>query len=330
MLNVKTKQSILSRCDVFITQRTIPFAAITFVAMAFFSTSSAFATSVTTPIEVTDSRGTHQLKQHPQRIVALNWDIAEQLVELGVTPIAMPDIAGYNEWVVKPTLPDMIEDIGTRVEPNYEKIASLKPDAIIIASPQVDLLPQLERIAPVMFYQTYSSEHNNAEAAITNFRHMAKLVNKEALAEERLTHMELRFTELKQQLHTAYNGKLPKVATLRFASTTSVYLYGENAISRFALEKLGIESAMPQPSSQWGVSQKRITDLQQVGNGTVLYFLPFAQEAQLKKSVMWQAMPFVRQHRVNSVEATWSYGGAMSILYMAEALTNSLLEIAPK
>ncbi|MGF1701669.1 iron-siderophore ABC transporter substrate-binding protein [Photobacterium makurazakiensis] len=325
MLTAKSKLSSISRS----LSRYLAIAVITLSAT---NVSSAYASSpsATKKIEVTDSRGVHQLDQHPQRIVALNWDITEQLLELGVTPIAMPDMAGYTEWVVKPALPDDIEDIGTRVEPNYEKIASLKPDLIMIASPQLDLLPQLERIAPVMFYQTYSGDHNNAEAAIENFRHIAKLVDKEAEADARLAHMEQRFSELKQQLETAYNGKLPKVATLRFASTTSVYLYGENAMSRFALAKLGIDAAMPQPSNQWGVSQKRITDLQQVGSGTVLYFLPFAQEEQLKKSVMWQAMPFVRQHRVNSVNATWSYGGAMSILYIAEALTASLLEIAPE
>ncbi|MGF1733932.1 ABC transporter substrate-binding protein [Photobacterium satsumensis] len=305
------------------------FFTIALLAASALNTSGALA-SDSEKVEATDNRGVHEFKQHPQRVVALNWDIAEQLVELGIAPIAMPDIAGYNEWVVKPALPDTIEDIGTRVEPNYEKIASLNPDVIIIASPQLDLLPQLERIAPVMYYQTYSSEHSNAQSAIDNFRLIAQLVGKQEVAEARLVHMEKRFFELKQQLESAYKGELPKVATLRFASTTSVYLYGENAISRYALDKLGIEAAMPQPSNQWGVTQKRITDLQQVGNGTVLYFQPFAQEEQLKKSVMWQAMPFVRQQRVNSVEATWSYGGAMSILYMAEALTASLLEIAPK
>lgn len=62
----------------------------------------------------------------------------------------------------------------------------------------------------------------------------------------------------------------------------------------------------------------------------MLYFLPFAQQAQLEKSMLWQAMPFVRQARVNSVESVWNYGGAMSLQYIAEALTRSLLEVAPK
>ena len=56
--------------------------------------------------QVQDSEGTKTLTSEPQRIAALNWDIAEQVIELGVTPIAVPDIAGYNEWVVQPPIPE--------------------------------------------------------------------------------------------------------------------------------------------------------------------------------------------------------------------------------
>ncbi|MEI8633762.1 hypothetical protein P4S72_20110 [Vibrio sp. PP-XX7] len=54
---------------------------------------------------VEDSRGKHSLPNIPVRVAALNWDIAEQVLELGVTPVAMPDIAGYRTWVVKPAVP---------------------------------------------------------------------------------------------------------------------------------------------------------------------------------------------------------------------------------
>ena len=60
-----------------------------------------------------------------------------------------------------------------------------------------------------------------------------------------------------------------------------------------------------------------------------MYFEPFAQQSQLAQSVMWNAMPFVRNGRVNAVASAWNYGGAVSIEYMAEALTTSLLAIAP-
>lgn len=119
---------------------------------------------------VQDNRGEQVLDSIPQRVVALNWDLAEQLIELGVTPVAITDTAGYREWVVQPALSSDIEDVGTRAEPNFEKIAAVKPDVILVASPQADLIPQLEKIAPVLYFQTYSADHDNSLMAINNFK----------------------------------------------------------------------------------------------------------------------------------------------------------------
>jgi len=41
-------------------------------------------------------------------------------------------------------------------------------------------------------------------------------------------------------------------------------------------------------------------------------------------------MPFVKVNHVNSVASTWTYGGAMSIRYVAESLAASLREVAVK
>ncbi|NRA55950.1 MAG: iron-siderophore ABC transporter substrate-binding protein [Gammaproteobacteria bacterium] len=280
-------------------------------------------------VTVTDSLGQHQLPQYAKRVVVLNWDIAEQILELGVTPVGMPDISGYKEWVGRPIVPASVQDIGTRVEPNYEKIAMLKPDVIIIASPQVDLKSQLGKIAPVLFYQTFSASHDNAQAAIANFGYLAEVVNKQTVAKQKLTAMNDNIAQLKQQLLQAYQGSLPKVMTMRFASTTSVYLYGGNSMPQYALKQLGIEPALDLPSTQWGVVQKRMSDLHTLADSTALYFEPFKRKQALARSRLWQSMPFVRAKRVNSIAPSWSYGGAMSIGYIAQAITDSLLALAP-
>lgn len=281
-------------------------------------------------ITVTDSRGQHELQTPPKRIVALNWDLAEQLLELDVVPVGVPNIKDYGEWVVKPAMPDGVDDLGTRAEPNMEKLAALKPDLILAATPQKDLIPRLESIAPVLYYSTYSKETNSAEMAIQNYRYIAEAVGKSTLAEQKLAAMDARFAELKTQLTTAFGEPLPKVAAMRFANKTSVYIYGENSTTEYALQKLGLQTALPQPATEWGIVQKRITDLQHVGNGYVLYFEPFNDAEALKKSVLWKAMPFVRLNHVNSVPSVWNYGGAMSIRYIGEGMAQSLLEIAPK
>ncbi|MGN2614541.1 ABC transporter substrate-binding protein [Aliivibrio fischeri] len=279
---------------------------------------------------VQDSRGEQVLESVPKRVVALNWDIAEQVLELGVTPVAVTDIDGYKEWVVQPDIPSDVQDVGMRAEPNFEKITAVNPDVILVASPQADLIPQLEKIAPVLYFHTYSENHDNSLMAVNNFKAIAVVLGKEAEAQKKLVEMDVEIAQLKQQLAEAYGPKMPKVALFRFANMTSVYLYGDNSTAQYALNLLGFESAIPQKSTQWGVTQIRLPELRKVNDGIALYIEPFNEESKLDKSVIWNAMPFVKANKVSSVKPVWSYGGAMSIKYTAKALAKSLLEIAPQ
>ena len=289
---------------------------------------SALSFNAMADYQVEDSEGVKTINAQPVRVAALNWDIAEQVIELGVTPVAVPDIAGYSDWVVQPAIPEGVADIGTRTEPNFSALKKLNPDVILIASPQKDLQERLSEIAPVFYYQTYSEQHSNAAAAIENFKKIAQLLGKEEQANNKLAAMDARIAVLKAELAKAYPGDKPKVTSFRFASTTSVYIYGDNSIPQYALEQLGFENAMDLPASQWGISQKRMTELKKVKNGIALYFEPFPYQDKLNQSPIWKSMPFVRNGQFSPVEASWSYGGAMSILYNAEAMAQSLLTLA--
>ncbi|MGF1741331.1 iron-siderophore ABC transporter substrate-binding protein [Vibrio profundum] len=303
---------------------------LSFVLLTLLSSTLFFSMSANAAYTVADSNGSKTLPAVPTRIAVLDWGLAQQVIELGVTPVAMPDIQGYQDWVVKPTVPSGTVDVGTRSEPNYELLAELKPDVILVGSTQQDLAPQLSHIAPVLYYQTYSELHNNVQAAIDNFLQIGHLLGKKNVAQKKLTQMDQKLAKLRSQLDAAYPGKRPKVTAFRFASTTSVYVYGDNSIPQYALQKLGFNNAMPQPTTQWGVTQKRLTSLKDIGHGIGVYFLPFAQQSQLKRSVIWNMMPFVKDGHVASAASTWSYGGALSIQYNAEALAHSLLKLAGK
>ncbi|MBR9727417.1 ABC transporter substrate-binding protein [Shewanella intestini] len=289
---------------------------------------SVFLSQASVAKTVTDSRGEHTLAATPTRIVALNWDLAEQLLDVGITPVGVANPTDYRTWVVHPTMPDSVANVGTRMEPSLAEIAALKPDLILAASPQKDLLARLQRIAPVLYYDTYNSHESAANAAINNFRLIADVVDKSSVAEQKIAHMQQRFVTLKQQLSVAY-PQLPQVVALRFANENSVFIYGKNSTTEYAMTQLGLRLAMPQPGSRWGIVQKRVIDLAKIDQGYVLYFKPHYYQQQLDASILWQAMPFIKNGHIHSVEPVWNYGGAMSILRIAEQITASLLKIAP-
>ncbi|EGQ9887907.1 TPA: iron-siderophore ABC transporter substrate-binding protein [Vibrio parahaemolyticus] len=276
-----------------------------------------------------DAYGAVTFEQVPQRVVVLNWDILEQVLALDIEPIAAPNLPGYRQWVVNPYAPESIEDIGTRAEPSLEKIASLKPDVILAASPQQDLIPLLRQIAPVVYLPNFSQNEAAAQTAIKHFRTLGALFDKQELAEQKLAKLNDSFKQLRDKIRQHYSAPLD-VLVMRFSTPNSVLLSTENSTTDYVVEQLGLTNPIQVSARAWGIKQDRINRLQNLEQSYVLYVQPFPQESKLNSSPLWQAMPFVKKQRVNSVRAVWAYGGAMSLQYMAEAITDSLIELAPK
>ncbi|MDH2375783.1 MULTISPECIES: ABC transporter substrate-binding protein [Providencia] len=291
-------------------------------------TSTLLCSFYTRAYSVTDSRGIVEFNSPPQRVVVLDWDLLEQLLTLEITPVGATELESYKQWVVDPVVPSSVKEVGTRAEPNLEQIAALKPDVIIASSAQEDLLPLLEKIAPVVYLSNFARQDDSGLVAITHFKTLARLFEKTSFADEYLVKMDKRFAELRSQLERAFITK-PSVAVIRFSSLSTIFLYTENSTLNYVLEQLALKPAILVPARPWGIEQRRINSLQFINDGYVLYIKPFVEEKKLNDSILWQSMPFVKQGRINSVRPVWNYGGVFSLQLMAEALTESLLQVAP-
>jgi iron complex transport system substrate-binding protein len=280
-------------------------------------------------VQVRDSEGVHHFARVPQRVVALSWESAESLLELGVTPLAVADAVDYRVWVVQPALPAPVRSAGSRLEPNLELLAELKPDLIIISPIMRDLLPQLSRIAPVLNFDSYRNDHDNAVAAREAYLQLGEVFDRRALATQRLAQLDRRFAALDAQLRQHFGPHLPQVNVIRFASPAVAYRYGDNSMPLHALQRLGLATSRSRAASAWGVTQLKVADLGQLGDSIVLYQQPFAQGARLFGTPLWRAMPFVRGQRFAAVRSTWSYGGYFSLYYLARAMTEALLTLPP-
>ncbi|BES69237.1 iron-siderophore ABC transporter substrate-binding protein [Marinobacter nanhaiticus D15-8W] len=284
----------------------------------------------TLAVTVTDARGEHTFDSVPQRIVTISWAMTENALELGIEPVGVADIEGYTTWVVRPPIPEGVADIGKRQEPSIERLAELEPDVIILSNGQEGLVDKLSQIAPVLYFDAFSAEQDNAETARDIFMEMARLFGKEALAREKLNAMDAEFGELESKLHAHFGETLPEVTGVRFFNQAIALVYGSNSMSQAALNKMGIQPAMTVPASQWGFAQRKIIELSKIKDGALLYFKPAPGVEDLFDSPLWQAMPVARAGRVAPVESTWSYGGALSVLYLARAQTEALLTIDPQ
>lgn len=280
-------------------------------------------------ITVSDSRGEQQFESVPERVVALNWSMAENLVELGIEPVGVADTDGYRKWVAQPELPEDVEDVGGRAEPNMERIASLDPDLIILSTTQTGLAEKMEKVAPVLFFDAYRRNHDNPEQAREIFRTLARVFERTDRAEEKLEHLDARFERLRKRLEDHFGPELPRVSSALFTSPSVVRIFGDNSMPQHALKRLGMEPALPQKRTQWGQVQKKVSDLSRIEEGILLYFKPLDEAGDLFSKPLWKALPVVDKGRVAAVEPTWTYGGAMSLRYLAENMTDALLTIDP-
>lgn len=58
-----------------------------------------FSSMIFADIKIQDSLGEQVFSEVPKRVASLNWELTENVIELGVFPIVTADIAGYKEWV---------------------------------------------------------------------------------------------------------------------------------------------------------------------------------------------------------------------------------------
>lgn len=280
-------------------------------------------------LTVHDDRGEQTLPESPQRVVALNWSLTADLLELGVTPAGVADTEGYNTWVVKPPLPESVVDVGSRSEPNIERIAALNPDLILLSTDQRGLADTMEQVAPVLWFDAFRRDHDNVEKAREIYLSLGRVFEREERAREQLAALDQRFAELRETLEAHFGEDLPEVTAVLIGGPTTVRLYGDNSLPQHALTQLGLEPAMPQPRSQWGQSKKQVSDLRAMEDGILLYLKPTRLAGDLFSTPLWQALPVVKQERVAAVEATWPYGGVLSLRYLAEHMTDALLTIEP-
>lgn len=281
-------------------------------------------------IEVQDSLGLQRLAVRPKRIAALQWDLLENLITLGVVPAAAADLSAWPIWVRKPELPAGIVDVGTRAEPNIELIAALKPDLILIGPTQLDLKPALEAIAPVLCFENFRASDTDGEAAaaMTQLVTLGALLGREKQAAAFISRINERLEALGRQIRRAF-GFSPQVQVIRFSSLTTAFIYTPNSIADYVIRRMGLAQPLQRPPADYGLTQIRIRELKGLETAFVIYVRPFAQESRLLSSILWQAMPFVRKERAAPAASYWSHGGAASILTTAESICSALLTLAP-
>lgn len=260
------------------------------------------------------------------RIATIDWTIAETLLALGVTPLAVGDVSSYHAWVGEPRLPAEVVDIGLRAEPNRELLAELKPDRILVSPLAEPLTATLSRIAPVQSIALYEPGSDLwqrlHEATLT----VAGLVNKTAEAWELLARLDSDLAQMKATLP----ADISPLLVVQFIDERHVRVFGRDSLFEAVMQRLGLRNAWTGQTNAWGFSVASIEQFLAFPEARLVVVdpIPVGVNERLQEPGLWQHLPLVKQAPVLHLPAVWSFGGIIAARRFATLLSEALLQDA--
>ncbi|QUH24499.1 ABC transporter substrate-binding protein [Serpentinicella alkaliphila] len=280
--------------------------------------------------------GDVELEGPAQRVVALEWTYAENLLAVGVQPIGVTDIQNYNNWVqIEEKFDDNVVDVGTRQEPSLEKIAELQPDLIIAIKFRHEAIKsQLESIAPTVFFDPYPTDENfnQYDEMESTFREIAKAVGKSSEAEQVLAELEDTYVEAKAAIDSASLTTKDVILTQAFSANQApqIRLFTPNALASVILEKIGLNNVHTSEVLEiYGFSTVNVEALTIYEEANYLYVVQDNDniyENQLKDNKVWNGLEFVKENRTFPLGGdAWLFGGPLSAKVVVDRIVNILV-----
>ncbi|OCH04460.1 peptide ABC transporter substrate-binding protein [Aliivibrio fischeri] len=278
-------------------------------------------------IEIKHELGSTEIEVTPQKIVALDWVLAETVLSLGVEPLGVADAKGYQAWVMAPKLPSNVLDVGSRREPNLELLTELNPDVILISQHMSAMYEKLSTIAPTLVYTVYSNKKSPLIAAKDITIQLGRLLDKDQQALQLIDQMEKKLIENGDKIRLLQQQEKP-LLFVRFINDKTVRIHSEGSLAQSTINAMGLTNAWHEQTNLWGFTTAGIEKLAQYQQANVLIFGPLKEEEKVKltQSALWQAMAFTRTGSVYELPAIWTFGGLISAQRFSDHITQQLTQ----
>lgn len=184
---------------------------------------SAFTTQAAT-ITVKHASGETVVPVEPKKVVVFDLAVLDIMQALGQKAVGVPK-AGHLPKNLSEYGSDKVVKVGSFFEPDYEKVAGLSPDLIIVAGRSKAKYPELAKIAPTIDLTVDSKDLYNS--VVNNTNTIAAIFNKQEQAKTILAKLSASIQTLK--------AKASKAGTAMIVLTTGgkVSTFGQE--SRFGV-----------------------------------------------------------------------------------------------
>lgn len=256
--------------------------------------------------------------------MSLDYALTETLLELGVEPVGVPDLEGYDRWVVEPELPRDVIDVGSTFDPNVELIQLLDPDLILTTPFLAGIRHRLERIAPTLSLAIYSPEEGGAyESAREATRRLGERLDRERAARELIQRVDSTLQAARDALRPYRDTP---VYFVRFMDPRHVRVFGEESLFDDVLERVGIPNAWQEETNYWGFATVGIEALATERRVRLFYLEPPPRGVlpALRESGLWSNLTFVEGNRVHPFPMVLQFGALPSAERFAERLVDRM------
>ncbi|WP_227937121.1 ABC transporter substrate-binding protein [Alkalihalobacillus deserti] len=287
-------------------------------------------------ITISGVLGDVELEAPAEKVVALEWTYAEDLLAVGVQPVGMSDIEGYNSWVqIEEELGSDVVDVGTRQEPSLEKIAELEPDLIIAIKFRHEAIKEeLEAIAPTVFFDPYPTDEtiSQYDEMESTFTEVAKAVDKSAEAEQVLADLEQKYEEAKTTIEASDLATKDVVLSQAYSANQApeIRIFTPNSMAAVILDKIGLNNVHESEQFEvYGFSTVNVEALPQYEEANFVYVVQDEDnvfENQLKDNAVWKNLNFVQEDRMYALGGdAWLFGGPLSAKVVVDRIVEKMV-----
>ncbi len=293
-------------------------------------------TTSTGPVSLTDAFGrTVELDEPASRVAVLEWQQIEDVLSLCVTPVAVADAAGFATWNTAETLPEGVEDVGTRGEPNTEVLLAAAPDLIIMEAytAEDESIKALEKLGVPVLATKGADAADPIGQMKTTFELIAEATGRTERAEVVLDEFDATLAEATEQLADADLSTTDFVYFDGWISGGNVALrpFGQGSLVGELGEELGLTNAWTgKVDEAYGLGQTDIEGMTEVGDVLLLHtgtVDPDGKEflEKVQSNAVWKKLPSVVDGNAHAFPAgIWMFGGPRSSEQIVEAYVDVL------
>ncbi|WP_174615653.1 siderophore ABC transporter substrate-binding protein [Virgibacillus ihumii] len=175
-------------------------------------------------ITVKHELGETEVPKNPEKVVVFDYGTLDTLDKLGieVTGVphgSMPDYLSKYEG-------DDYENVGSLKEPDFDKLAQINPDLIIISGRQSSLYDQLQELAPTIYLGVDTTRY--MDSFKENLATIGKIFDKQDKIDQEMKKIEKSIADLKEKA-----SNMDKETLIILANDDKISAYGPN--SRFGM-----------------------------------------------------------------------------------------------